>query len=182
PVCGGIDSTGLYTAPDSVPSTPTVTVVVSSSTDPSKFASATVTVVQGGPITFNAISPTLFAQGAFQQDIYLDAPNVSSVSSIVIKRPNGTIDTLNEARFKTVFPVPNSAPASQTSIGARIRLTAADLNLATTPTAPYQLCIKDDAWPVTPPGCPDSFPLFASFMVTPVRPSLTGTIPATVTE
>ena len=178
PGCGSIDSTGLYTAPNDVPSTPTVTVVVSSSTDPSKFASATVTVVQGGPITFNAISPTLFAQGAFQQDIYLDAPNVSSVSSIVIKRPNGMIDTLNEARFKTVFPVPNSAPASQSSIGARIRLTAADLNLAGT----YQLCIKDDAWPVTPPGCPDSFPSFASFITSPVRPSLTGTIPATVAE
>lgn len=178
PGCGSIDATGVYTAPDDVPSTPTATVVVSANSDPSKFAFAIVTVVQGGPITFNDISPTVFAQGAFQQDIYLDAPNVSSISSIVIKRPDATTDTLDEARFKTVFPVPNSSPASQTSIGARIRLGAADLKLAGT----YQLCIKDEAWPVTPPDCPDSFPSFASFVARAVRPSITGTIPVTVTE
>jgi DNA-binding beta-propeller fold protein YncE len=168
----------VYTAPDDVPSTPTVTVVVSANSDPSRFATAALTVVQGGPITFNHISPTAFAQGAFQQDIYLGAPNVSSISSIVVKRPDGTTDTLAEARFKTIFPVPNSTPASQTSIGARVRLSAADLKLPGT----YQLCIEDEAWPVTPPDCPMTFPSFASFFATAVRPSITGTIPVTVTE
>jgi len=176
PGCGNIDGSGVYTAPDDVPSTPTVTVVVSANSDPSMFASATVTVVAGGPITFNGISPAVFAQGAFQQDIYLDAPNVSSISSVVVKRPDATIDTFDEARFKTVFSVPNSAPASQTSIGARIRLSAADLKLAGT----YQLCIKDEAWPVTPPDCPLSFP--SSFVARAMRPSINGTIPVTVTD
>src|SRR5215471_17754061 len=42
--CGTIDSTGNYTAPPIVPNPPTVTVTATSVADPSKSASATVTI------------------------------------------------------------------------------------------------------------------------------------------
>lgn len=42
--CGAIDSTGRYTAPSSVPSSPTVTVTATSVSDSTKFGSASITV------------------------------------------------------------------------------------------------------------------------------------------
>ena len=49
--CGTITNAGLYTAPASVPSPPTVTVKATSVADPSKFATAVVTVVSGPTVT-----------------------------------------------------------------------------------------------------------------------------------
>jgi N-acetylneuraminic acid mutarotase len=43
--CGTISSTGLYTAPESVPSTPSITVKATSVADTSKSASATITIL-----------------------------------------------------------------------------------------------------------------------------------------
>lgn len=43
--CGTISSTGLYTAPPTVPSPATVTITATSASDPSKSASATVTIM-----------------------------------------------------------------------------------------------------------------------------------------
>ena len=51
-VCGTISSTGLYTAPMSLPSPATVTITASSVSDPSKSASATVTIVPPAGKTF----------------------------------------------------------------------------------------------------------------------------------
>jgi hypothetical protein len=42
--CGKLSSSGLYTAPTTVPSPPTVNVTATSQADPSKFATATVTI------------------------------------------------------------------------------------------------------------------------------------------
>lgn len=44
---GTIDSTGLYTAPSSVPASPQVTITCTSNTDPTKSASGTITVATG---------------------------------------------------------------------------------------------------------------------------------------
>src|SRR6266851_2387469 len=75
--CGSISSSGLnsaiYTAPATVPtaSTPAgasttpadVTVVAIAKSDNTRFAAGTITLIQGGPITFNGISPTIAPQG-----------------------------------------------------------------------------------------------------------------------
>ncbi len=53
--CGTISSSGQYTAPTTIPNPPQVTVTATSNADPSKSASAIVTVV---PPTVVAISPT----------------------------------------------------------------------------------------------------------------------------
>ena len=69
--CGSIDANGVYTAPAVVPTSTTVTttpadvtIVATSVEDPTRFALGTITITQGGPITFNGISPTIAPQGA----------------------------------------------------------------------------------------------------------------------
>jgi hypothetical protein len=54
-LCGAISATGLYTAPSTAPNPPFITVTATSVADPSKSASASVTVAQKVGIT---ISPT----------------------------------------------------------------------------------------------------------------------------
>jgi DNA-binding beta-propeller fold protein YncE len=125
PGCGSVDTTGLFTAPTTVPSTPTVTVVATSKLDTTRFATATVTVVQAGPISFSNVSPSVAPQGGLFQDIFLSASNLTS-SGIAVNVSGVTppIDQLSQV--KVIF-----GPSSSTSsIGARLRLNAQQLAVA----------------------------------------------------
>jgi len=51
--CGTINSSGLYSAPDSVPNPATVTVKATSSADPTKFGTATVTITDNANARLN---------------------------------------------------------------------------------------------------------------------------------
>lgn len=64
--CGTISSTGLYTAPASVPSPAQVTVKVASAADTSRFATATVTIVPPVSVTISPTTATVVA-GFHQQ-------------------------------------------------------------------------------------------------------------------
>jgi DNA-binding beta-propeller fold protein YncE len=154
--CGSIDANGIYSAPsalptDSVPSkastTPTnVTIVATSVEDPTRFALGTITITQGGPITFNGISPTIAPQGAALWDIYLNAPNISSASIITLTEANGQT-VLNSAagQIKVLFPIPTGTVTNPPSIGARVRLFANNLAVA----GPVTVSITDPGEPVT---------------------------------
>src|ERR1700736_117925 len=125
PGCGSVDATGLYTAPSSVPSTPTVTVIATSKLDTTRFATATVTVVQAGPISFSNVTPSVAPEGGLFQDIFLSASNLTS-SGIAVNVSGVTppIDQLSQV--KVIF-----GPSSSTSsIGARLRLNAQQLAVA----------------------------------------------------
>src|SRR6266478_7703254 len=84
PACGTItapgntNTTATYAAPSTVPTTATLTIVATSKADPTRFSVGTITIIQGGPITFNGVSPTIAPQGASLYNIYLDAPFISS--------------------------------------------------------------------------------------------------------
>jgi DNA-binding beta-propeller fold protein YncE len=125
PTCGSVDATGLYTAPATVPATPTVTVIATSKLDTTRFATATVTVVQAGPITFSNVSPSVAPQGALFQDIFLSASNLTS-SGVAVNVSGVTppIDQLSQV--KVIF----ASPTSPASIGARVRLNAQQLAVA----------------------------------------------------
>src|ERR1700730_17817226 len=149
PGCGAIVSSGfygaIYTAPSTVPTaaTPTgasttpanVTVVATAKTDNTRFAVGTITIIQGGPITFNGISPTIAPQGATLWDIYLNAPNISSASTIILTDQNGGVKKFTSTtgssgatnQVKVLFPLPTSTTANPASIGARLRLLEGDL-------------------------------------------------------
>ncbi len=89
PTCGTIDDNGLYSAPTAVPTTATVTLVVTSKADATRFTIGTITIIAGGPITFTGISPTIVPQGVAFYDIYLEAPGVTSASQVTITPDHG---------------------------------------------------------------------------------------------
>src|SRR6266404_1237099 len=197
PTCGTITSSGLtgaiYTAPATIPtaSTPAgvsttpadVTVVATSKADNTRFVTGTITIIQGGPITFNGISPTIAPQGAALWDIYLDAPNISSASKITLTDQNGGTKTFDSSsgQVKVIFPIPNSTTATPPSSGARLRLLEADLGVVNTgnPGTPltYTVSVTDPAEPVTP-TTGGQF----TFTLMPVRPTMVAASPSGVVQ
>jgi DNA-binding beta-propeller fold protein YncE len=134
PTCGSISTTGLYTAPSTVPTvntpstitttTPqTLSVIAVSIVDSTKLGTATLTVVPTGVISFTGISPTLAPQGGVLQDVYLAATNVNSLTSIFY---DGT--ALPSSQILVVSP----PTAGATPTGARARLLPAQLAVAGT--------------------------------------------------
>jgi DNA-binding beta-propeller fold protein YncE len=202
PSCGSVQSTGLYTATYTAPSTvPTacspapasgvtctaadVTIVATSKADNTRFVIGTITIVQGGPITFNGISPTIAPQGAAFWDVYLDAPNISSASKITITDQNNGTKTFSSNdstnQIKVLFPIPTTTTTNPTSTGARLRLLESDLLGATpaTPTTPitYTFSVSDPGEPVTQTSG-------GSFTLTliPVRPTVISSTPDSVVQ
>ncbi len=192
PTCGTITSntptTATYTAPTAVPtaSTPSgasttpadVAVVAIAKGDNTRFATGTITIIQGGPIAFSGISPTIAPQGAALWDIYLNAPNISSASQITITDQNGGFKTFTSTsgQVKVLFPIPTSTTPNPSSSGARLRLFESDLGGATSPnsTTPltYTVSVTDPGQPVTQtPGGQFTFTLL------PVRPTVVATSP-----
>src|ERR1700686_4437696 len=196
PGCGSISSstatTMVYTAPSTVPtaSTPTgasttptnLTVVAVAKGDNTRFATATITIIQGGPITFNAISPTIAPQGAALWDIYLDAPNISSASKIKITDQNGGSKVFDSttSQIKVIFPIPTSTTPNPPSSGARLRLLEADLAGATSASSAtpltYTVSVTDPGQPVSQGAGPFTFTLM------PVRPTVVASSPNGVVQ
>jgi DNA-binding beta-propeller fold protein YncE len=182
--CGSIDANGVYTAPSTVPTdtTPTststtpadVTIVATSVEDPTRFALGTITITQGGPITFNGISPTIAPQGAEYWDIYLNAPNISSASQITLTQ-NGTATPINSVngQVKILFPIPTGTVTNPPSTGARIRLFANNL----TAPGPVTVAVTDPGEPVTTaPG--GTF----TYNIIPVRPTTLNSTPNDIVQ
>src|SRR5712671_51361 len=128
PTCGTITTTGTtnttatYTAPSTVPTTATLTIVATSKADTTRFSIGTITIIQGGPITFNNVSPTIAPQGASLYNIYLDAPFISSSSSITLTGAiSGNNININSGtgQMKVLFPIPTTTVTNPPSTGAR---------------------------------------------------------------
>lgn len=170
PGCGSVDTTGLYTAPATVPVvatvvTPTVTLIATSKLDTTRFSTATVTVVQAGPISFSNVSPSVAPQGGLFQDIFLSASNLTSSGvGVTVSGVTPPIDQLSQV--KVIFAPDNSAA----SIGARVRLNAQQLAVAGSFTV--NITSTNPASPVTTvPG--GNF----TINVVPVTPSVVASNP-----
>jgi DNA-binding beta-propeller fold protein YncE len=198
PTCGTISSntptTATYTAPTTVPTATTpsgasttpasLTVVATAKSDNTRFATGTITIIQGGPITFSGISPTIAPQGGALWDIYLNAPNISSASQITITDQNGGFKTFTSAsgQVKVIFPVPAAgATTPSASSGARLRLLESDLAGATSPGSTTPLTYKVS---VTDPGEPVTTTAGGQFTFTlmPVRPTVVAASPNGVVQ
>ncbi|MDP9147334.1 MAG: hypothetical protein M3N22_06715 [Acidobacteriota bacterium] len=167
PGCGSIDANGLYTAPAAVPATATVTVVATSKQDTSRFGTATITVVQAGPISFKNISPNVAPQGGRLQDIFLDATNLTSSGVGVTVGPY----PIPPSQIKVIF----SPTSSASSIGARVRLNPEQLAVA----GSFVVSIKS-----TNPASPVTQAAGGNFTlnVVPVRPSVVASNPDSLPE
>ena len=167
PGCGTIDANGLYSAPATVPTTPTVTVVATSKLDATRFATGTVTVVQAGPISFSDVAPAVAPQGALLQDIFLNATNLTSSGVGVTVGPYA----IAPAQVKVIFAPGSSA----SSIGARVRLSAEQLAVA----GSFQVNITS-----TNPASPVTKVAGGNFTVTVVseRPAVVASNPNSLPE
>jgi DNA-binding beta-propeller fold protein YncE len=83
---GTIDKdSGVYTAPNTVPTPATATIVATSKIDTTRTGTATVTIVTAQTNTFSGISPTKAPQGGLFQDVYLNVTNLRSTSKVLFK-------------------------------------------------------------------------------------------------
>jgi hypothetical protein len=173
PTCGHIDTNGKYSAPTAVPTTPTVTVVATSNGDPNRFAIGTITIVAGGPITFNGISPTIAPQNAAFYDIYLDAPGVTSASQVTLTADGGGTTTISGSnQLKVLFPIPTSSVTNPTSTGVRLRLLESNLGSADT----FTVAVSDPSQTVTNGSGP------FRFSVVPVRATSVASVPDSLVQ
>jgi DNA-binding beta-propeller fold protein YncE len=181
PTCGSISSSGLYTAPASVPTayTPStittspatpqvVSVIAVSKLDSTKLGLATITIVATGVISFTGISPTVAPQGGVLQDVYLAATNVNSLTSIFfdgLAAPSSQVLVVSP-------PVAGSTPT-----GARLRLTSAQLAVAGAHT--IGICNP----PIGQSTCaPNSSGGPFTITVVPERPTLVSTAPTSLPQ
>src|SRR5207244_7639949 len=165
PTCGTVDNaTGIYTAPATVPTQATATIFAVSKIDPTRGAQAAITIVAAGNMTFSGISPSIVPQGALQQDNFLAATNATSQIGVTVTNlADSTNLFIAPEQIKVVFP----AGSSTASIGARVRLTAEDLQTA----GHFQIQVSSSNPSVTVTGGP--FPLD----IIPNRPTLVGAAP-----
>jgi DNA-binding beta-propeller fold protein YncE len=186
PGCGTITAisgtnSATYTAPDTVPTSTTVTstpavvtLVVTSAADTTRFALGSITIIQGGPITFSGISPNFAPQGAAFWDIYLDAPNMSSSSIVAI---DGTALNSTLGQIKVTFPIPTSSNTTPASTGARIRLDA--IQLAQPGTHTVSITDPGETVSLPSPAPPQSA---YQYTVVQVRPTSTATVPDDIVQ
>jgi DNA-binding beta-propeller fold protein YncE len=158
PACGTIDLNGTYTAPATMPTVTTpsggaspasVSVVASSSADPTQFQVATVTLVNAStnPVSFSSLYPPTVAAGGILQDVFLNAKNLLNTTQINFVPPtaaaNLTVSSGTPLSSTQIFTIPISTAyctpsasgvtpviACDASIMTRVRLQAAQLAVA----------------------------------------------------
>jgi len=158
PACGTIDLNGTYTAPATMPTvtTPsggaspaTVSVVASSSADPTHFALATITLVNAStnPVSYSSLYPSTVAAGGILQDVFLNAKNLLNTTQINFVPPtaatNLTVSSGTPLSTTQIFTIPISTsyctPSASgvtpvvdcdASIMTRVRLQAPQLAVA----------------------------------------------------
>ncbi len=126
PGCGSIDGTGTYTAPTSLPTSTSVTVVAVSKTDTTRFASATITLVDPtkNVISFTGITPATAPLGGLQQDVFLNVTNLRSTISALFDNA-------------VIIPASGQVKIINASV-ARLRLNATNLSVSGTHTVAVQ--------------------------------------------
>jgi DNA-binding beta-propeller fold protein YncE len=219
PTCGTItppannSTVAQYAAPATVPTSITpadstntnspanLTIVATSVADNTRLAIGTITIITGGPISFNGITPTIAPQGAALWDIYLDAPNISSASKITLNfqdsnNPSNFIGSKTfdstSGQIKVLFPIPITTTTNGVttvtnpqSTGARLRLVASDLVIPpASGTVSVYLSVTDPGQTVTP--APPSKPVLTAnpytFQFVPVRPTSIASVPDDVVQ
>ena len=219
PTCGTVTpdsnnpNVAIYTAPATVPTSITpadstnknspanLTIVATSASDNTRLAIGTITIIAGGPISFNGITPTIAPQGAAFWDIYLDAPNISSASKITLnfQDSNNPANFIGSKTFdstsgqvKVLFQIPISTTTNGVttitnpqSTGARLRLFSTDLVIPPTiGAASVYVSVTDPGQTVTP--APPTKPVLTAnpytFRYIPVRPTSIASVPDDVIQ
>jgi N-acetylneuraminic acid mutarotase len=109
PLVGSISTAGLYTAPASITTQQTVTVTATSQDDPTKSASATVTLLPPGVVTVS-VSPTTVSRGPSQTQQFTAAVSGTTNTAVTwsISPLVGSISTTG------LYTAPSSITTQQT--------------------------------------------------------------------
>jgi DNA-binding beta-propeller fold protein YncE len=201
PLCGTIDNNGVYTAPATVPTdtkpagskstTPTtVFVVVSSTSDPTHFALATITLVNAStnPVTFLGLYPPTIAAGGVLQDVFLKASNLLNTAQVSFISPVSATNLATGAQTPLtnstqVFSIPISSAyctpsaagvtpvvSCDASLMTRVRLLSPQLAKAEPdPTQPAWIMISNLPGNPTPPSPCVLFPGSTSSIACPLH-------------
>ena len=100
-------TTGVYTAPTTVPSPSTVIITATSVSDTSVTATATVTVVTATTPTVTSVSPTTTALGGLFQDIYITGTNFISTNHVFVngvQLPIALVTAVSSAVIRARIP------------------------------------------------------------------------------
>ena len=120
PGLGTITSSGAYTAPGTLPSSPVIiqaTVVA----DSSQTGTVTVAVVTASAPTISSIEPTIAAAGSAQQDIYVTGTNFLSTEEVFVGpagQPGTAVPTtlLSTSLLRATIPAAQLAAAGQQQV------------------------------------------------------------------
>jgi len=118
--CGTITGAGLYTAPNAVPKPPTIIVTATSLADPSKFGTATVTVVTPVVVKISPTSAQVFAGDTKQFTATVTGTTNRAVSWSVsgagcAGSACGTVDSSGLYTAPATVPTPSAIAVTATS-------------------------------------------------------------------
>lgn len=134
---GTIDAAGLYTAPATVPSPPTVWIYVSSNADPTKKVSAAVTITAGSGISVIVSPATVSLQTNATQHFTATVAGTTNTAvtwSVPGGAQNGAIDSNGVYTAPTIVPNPATISVLATSIADPTKSASAAVTLAATVT------------------------------------------------
>jgi YVTN family beta-propeller protein len=146
---GTISSTGLYTAPATVPAPATVTVKAQAAADLTKTVTAQVTVSTPATPTLTALSPLTIAQGSGFQEFYLVGSNfltttVVRVNGVVVPVvPTAVSTTILRVRIPASFFA--NAGTFPVDLQAQGGATSAAINITVTPERPALIGTAPDS-------------------------------------
>lgn len=133
---GAVDAAGLYTAPSTVPGPPTATVRATSVADPSRSASAIVTITGGAAEIGITISPTAVTLQAGQTQQFTAAvtgtTNTGVTWTVVEGAAHGAVTTTGLYTAPTTIPAPPSATVRVASVADPSKSADAQITLAGT--------------------------------------------------
>jgi len=148
-----------YASPATAPVPATVTVKAQATADPTKSVVATVTVSNAAAVapTLTAVWPTVIAQGAVAQDIYLTGTNFLSTTEVRIggallpTAPSPIGNTIARIRVPhTSFDQPGTIQVNMTTQGGGNP--TAMFPIMITPQRPALVGPSPDSIPLNPPG------------------------------
>jgi hypothetical protein len=118
---GTVSTSGLYTAPATVPSPPTVTVTATSVADPTKSASANVTILSGVSVTISPTSANVDVNGTQQFTATVTGSSNTNVTWSVngVQGGNTTVGTVSTSGLYTApatVPSPPTVTVTVTSV------------------------------------------------------------------
>jgi DNA-binding beta-propeller fold protein YncE len=140
---GTISPSGLYQAPEQVPSG-SVTVVATSADDPAVTASTVVTIEATPDMTITSIHPATATEYSVQQDVYVLGTNFLQTGTVVVGQPPATVAVpttfISATLLRATIPASQLAQAGNLAINVSTQLgdlsTNGPANLAIAPSRP----------------------------------------------